>query len=175
MLEEALPEVLDGADREAYEARSQALKAAGVPERLACKVASMPGMVSVFDIVETARQTGWGPEQVTVGYFTLASRLDLNWLRNRIIELPRGNRWQALARAALRDELYDVHRALAQEVLESSQEQSDPEAAIEAWAQRNADAVQRCQATLSDIRASRIYDTTTLPVALREVRNLIRA
>ena len=27
---------------------------------------------------------------------------------------------------------------------------------------------------LADIKASRAYDTTTLPVALREVRNLIR-
>jgi hypothetical protein len=28
---------------------------------------------------------------------------------------------------------------------------------------------------VADVRASRVYDTTTLPVALREVRNLIRA
>ena len=27
---------------------------------------------------------------------------------------------------------------------------------------------------IADVKASRIYDTTTLPVALREVRNLIR-
>ena len=27
---------------------------------------------------------------------------------------------------------------------------------------------------IADIKASRTYDTTTLPVALREVRNLIR-
>jgi hypothetical protein len=27
---------------------------------------------------------------------------------------------------------------------------------------------------IADVRASRSYDTTTLPVALREVRNLIR-
>ena len=27
---------------------------------------------------------------------------------------------------------------------------------------------------LADIKASRVYDTTTLPVALREVRSLIR-
>jgi glutamate dehydrogenase len=174
MLAEALPDVLDGADRDAYESRFAGLKGAGVPEPVARKVANMPGMVSVFDIVETAQQTGWEPQHVTVGYFALASRLDLNWLRNRIIELPRGNRWQALARAALRDELYDVHRALTQEVLEAGREETDPEAAIEAWSERNADAVKRCLATLSDIRASRIYDTTTLPVALREVRNLIR-
>jgi hypothetical protein len=28
---------------------------------------------------------------------------------------------------------------------------------------------------VADVRASGVYDTTTLPVALREVRNLIRA
>ena len=35
--------------------------------------------------------------------------------------------------------------------------------------------VERCLAMLADIKASRGYDTTTLPVALREVRNLIHA
>ena len=44
-------------------------------------------------------------------YFRLGSRLELNWLRDRIIELPRANRWQALARAALRDDLYHLLRA----------------------------------------------------------------
>jgi NAD-specific glutamate dehydrogenase len=34
-------------------------------------------------------------------------------------------------------------------------------------------AVERCLGMLADIRASQSYDTTTLPVALREVRNLI--
>ena len=53
-------------------------------------------------------------------YFRLGARLDFNWLRDRIIELPRANRWQALARAALRDDLYTLHRALTREVLESA-------------------------------------------------------
>ena len=51
-------------------------------------------------------------------YARLGSRLELNWLRNRIVELPRANRWQALARAALREDLYNVHRLLTQDVLE---------------------------------------------------------
>ena len=45
-------------------------------------------------------------------YVKLGSRVGLNWLRDRIIELPRTNRWQALARAALREDLYGVHRSL---------------------------------------------------------------
>jgi glutamate dehydrogenase len=108
-------------------------------------------------------------------YSQLGSRLELNWLRDRIIQLPRANRWQALARAALREDLSSVHRMLTREVLESAGSDAGAEAAIEAWSQRNAAAVARHIAMLSDINASRVYDTTTLPVALREARNLLRA
>ncbi|MDQ6777449.1 MAG: hypothetical protein M3071_14815 [Actinomycetota bacterium] len=38
----------------------------------------------------------------------------------------------------------------------------------------NADAVERMRAMLGDIRATRVFDLTTLPVALREVRNLLQ-
>jgi len=107
-------------------------------------------------------------------YFGIGSRLELNWLRDRIIELPRANRWQTLARAALRDDLYNLHHELTREVLDSSDEHEDAEAAVEAWMERHRAAVDRCTAMLADVKASRTYDTTTLPVALREVRNLIR-
>ena len=107
-------------------------------------------------------------------YFQLGSRLELNWLREQILELPRANRWQALARAALRDDLYSLHRALTQEVLGAGAPGAESSIAIEAWSRRNGAAIERCLGMLADIKASRMYDTTTLPVALREVRNLIR-
>jgi glutamate dehydrogenase len=99
----------------------------------------------------------------------------LTWLRDRITELPRTNRWQVLARAALRDDLYSLHRALAQDVLEDAGADAAAEEAIVAWRERNEAAVERVLRMLSDIRASRAYDMTTLPVALRELRNLVRA
>ena len=70
-------------------------------------------------------------------YFRLGSTLELNWLRDRIIELPRGNRWEALARAALRDDLYTLHRQLTQEVLDVGGLNADSDAAISAWSHRN--------------------------------------
>ena len=68
-----------------------------------------------------------------------------------------------------------MHRSLTQEVIEAAEAEADGEEAIDAWVERNEAAVERCMAILSDINASRAYDTTTLPVALREVRNLIHA
>ena len=36
-------------------------------------------------------------------------------------------------------------------------------------------AAERCLQTLAEIRVGHVYDTTTLPVAVREVRNMIEA
>jgi glutamate dehydrogenase len=172
MLAAALPDVLDGGDRWAFATRVDELEGAGVPNELAVRVAGMPALLSVFDIVDVAHACTRPVEDVMAIYFGLGSRLDLNWLRDRIIELPRANRWQALARAALRDDLYSLHRELTQEVLESVQETGEP--AVDEWIGMHRVAVERGTAILSDIKASRTYDMTTLPVALREVRNLIR-
>ncbi len=175
LLERALPELLDEADRESFDERVSHLAEAGVPHELACRVASMPALRSVLDIVEVAEATGRPLETVMETYFALGSQFVLTWLRDRIIDLPRANRWQVLARAALRDDLYTLHGAITQEVLEGAGDNADAEAAIDAWRERNASAVERVRAMLSDIRASRTYDLTTLPVALRELRNLVRA
>jgi glutamate dehydrogenase len=173
-LQKALPDALDEADRNAFSERIESLTEAGVPKELAERVASMPVLVSAFDIVEVAEATSRPLETVTETYFTIGSNIMLTWLRERIIELPRANRWQALARAALRDDLYSLHRAITQEVLESANGKASAEKALEAWRERHDSAVERVQGVLADIRASRSYDMTTLPVALREVRNLVR-
>jgi glutamate dehydrogenase len=172
---QALPEVLDGGDREAFDKRGEDLRNGGVPVELANRAAGMPALYSVFDIVEVAASTGRDQDMVMTVYAGLGARVGLNWLRDRILELPRTNRWQALARAALREDLYGVHRSLTQEVIEAAGAHADGDEAIDAWLERNETAVERCMAILSDINASRAYDTTTLPVALREVRNLIHA
>jgi glutamate dehydrogenase len=173
-LASALPEVLDGGDRESFDRRAAELVDAGVPPELAGRVAGMPSLLSVFDIVQVADAIKRELEPVMVTYFSLGSRLELNWLRDRILDLPRENRWQALARAALRDDLYSLHRSLTQEVLDTGGRGTDAEQAIEDWSHRNGAALERAVGMLDDIKASRSYDTTTLPVALREVRNLIR-
>ena len=46
--------------------------------------------------------------------------------------------------------------------------------AIDRWTRANAAAAERYMGMLADIKVSRSYDLTTLPVALREGRNLLR-
>ena len=168
-----LPGLLDVADREPLTDRADQLRSAGVPNELALRVAGLSAMVAALDIVEVATQMDLEVGPVAMVHFHLGNRLELHWLSDKIVALPRGERWEALARAALRDDLTALHRALTADVLSAGGE-GDVDARVSAWVDANP-AAERCLQTLADVRVGRVYDLTTLPVVVREVRNLIQS
>ena len=164
--------LLSPEDAEPLARRADELREQGVPEDLATRVAALPIMFSALDIVTVADEAELDVERVGAVHFRLGSRLGLHWLRDRIVALPRDNRWRARARAALRDDLYAIHRAITSEVLRSGSPGADPEQLVDAWIHTNP-ASSRALQTIGDIRSGQSYDLTTLPVAVRELRNLI--
>ena len=170
-LGESVMELLDPEDAEPLAERAAELRGAGVPASLATRIATLGTTYAVFDVVEVAADAGMKVEPVAAVHFRLGNRLQLHWLRDRIAELPRDDRWRALARAALRDDLYSLHRALTAEVLRGGAT-GDPEEMVRAWVDANP-ASERTLQTLRDIQVGRTFDLTTLPVGVREVRNLI--
>ena len=109
--------LLGASDLEPLMVQADELEQAGVPPGLAQRVAGLATMFSTFDVVEVAVEAELDVEQVAAVHFRLGERLELHWLRDRIVALPRDDRWGALARAALRDDLYSLHRNLTAEVL----------------------------------------------------------
>ncbi|MEA2412948.1 MAG: glutamate dehydrogenase, partial [Thermoleophilaceae bacterium] len=167
VLYEALPKLLDPLDAEPLARFAEELRQAGVAEPLAVRVSSLSTMFAALDIVEVARETGLDVETVAAVHFRLGSELELHWLRDRIVALPRNDRWSARARAALRDDLYGLHRTLTAVVLRSGGD-------VDAWIADNSGS-ERYLATLADVRVGRTFDLTTLPVVVREVRHLIES
>ena len=170
---EALPELLSGLDGDAWHARVAEFADAGVPSALASRVAALDALFFAFDVVEIVRGREQPVRRAAGIHFGLDRRLELAWLRDRILELPRADLWQTLARAALRDDLYKTHRALTAAVLEASSTSIDGGAAIEAWVEASAATVERYLGMLTHIRAAHGNDLTTLSVAVRELANLI--
>jgi glutamate dehydrogenase len=171
----ALPDVLVDADRAAWSTRVEALTGAGVPDEFARRVASLDALFSALDVVEAAQTTGRALEQVVALHFLVGGRLRLHWLRDRVAALPRDNRWQAMARSALRDDLFALHGELTADILTAGPPHAEASDRLDVWTAANPSAVERCLAILSDIDATGTFDLTTLPVALREVRTLIRS
>ena len=163
--------LLSPEDAEPLARRADELRELGVPEDLATRVAALPTMFSALDIVIVADERELDVEHVGAVHFRLGSRLGLHWLRDRIVALPRDNRWRARARAALRDDLYAIHREITSDVLRSAPADGDPGQLVDGWIESNP-ASERALQTLGDIRSGQSYDLTTLPVAVREMRNL---
>jgi glutamate dehydrogenase len=170
-----IPRLLAGSDDadEAFAGAVARFTGDGVPEALATRVAALPAMFSALDVIDVASATGRDWEQVATVYLALGHHLQLNWLSERILRLPRDDRWQALARAALRDDLFSVRAALTAEVLQSDGDGQDSDERIRRWLGDDRQAVDRCLAVLRDIGADERADLATLSVALREVRGLV--
>jgi glutamate dehydrogenase len=175
LLTEALPRLLLGADRSAVEHKTAEYVKGGAPKELAARVAGLGAMFSALDIVEVATAAGEPTEEVAAVFHGVGARLQLQWLRDAITALPRDNRWQTLARAALRDELFSIHGALTREALQAAPPGLPAEARVDAWHAARGAGVDRALQVVTDIRMGELASLETLSVALREVRNLIQS
>src|SRR5262249_12762985 len=153
--------LLTGRDLAAFEERRDTFSSQGVPDELAEHVAMMVPAYSTFDLVEIAHSTGRPIEEVAEVYFDLADRLQLARLRERIIALPRDDRWRSMARSALRDDLYTAHAALTRDVLVTADSGASPEQRLGLWADNNEAAVRRAAQTLTEIWESDSFDLAT--------------
>ncbi|MDX2817784.1 NAD-glutamate dehydrogenase [Streptomyces sp. PA03-5A] len=170
-----LPKLLRGADLEWYESIHDELTGAGVPEELATRVAGLSSAFPALDIVDVADRTGKDPLAVAEVYYDLADRLQITQLLDRIIELPRADRWHSMARASIREDLFAAHAALTQDVLSAGNGSSTPEQRYQAWEESNSALIGRARTTLDEIQGSESFDLANLSVAMRTIRSLLRA
>lgn len=169
-----MPKLLRGADLEWYQHVYDELSAAGVPADIAARVAGFSSAFPALDIVSVADRMGKEPLDVAEVYYDLADRLHITQLMDRIIELPRADRWQSMARASIREDLYAAHAALTADVLAAGNGTSTPEQRFQAWEEKNAPILSRARSTLEEIRGSDAFDLANLSVAMRTMRTLLR-
>jgi glutamate dehydrogenase len=126
-------------------------------------------------MVDIAAASGLEVTSVAETYYGLGERLELQWLRDRIVSLPRDTRWASMARAALRDDVYTEQAGLTAEVVRSGANGQPARELVEHWLAQNASAVERSRQVLADIRSGGALDLARLSVAVRELRNLIQS
>ncbi|MEU8464842.1 NAD-glutamate dehydrogenase [Streptomyces sp. NPDC029003] len=169
-----LPKLVRGPDLEWYRSIMDELTGEGVPEELAAKVAGFSSAFPTLDIVAISDRTGVDPLSVAEVYYDLADRLDITQLMDRIIELPRSDRWQSMARASIREDLFAAHAALTADVLAVGDGDATPEERFKLWEEKNAAIIGRARTTLDEIRGSDDFDLANLSVAMRTMRSLLR-
>ena len=168
-----LPELLQGRERTRLHSRAREFEAKGVPADLAITAAALLDSYSLLDCIEVAEETGESLADVVGVYFLTSETFSIDGMLSRVTKLPRENRWDAMARGALRDDLYAVLENLTRSVLEVSTRGSAEER-LEQWAELNADALARARTALGGIERMSHAGIAALSVALRTLRTVMK-
>jgi glutamate dehydrogenase len=170
-----IPELVQGFERERLRARAVHHEQLGTPAQLALTAAALLDVFSLLDIVEIAEAADWPAEQVASLYFTLSERFDIDRLLTLITALPQRDRWQSMARSALRSDLYVAIADITSDVLATTNARGEPRELADQWEAQNSEGLAQVRTTLAAIEDTGAWDLAELSVALRAIRTLVRS
>jgi glutamate dehydrogenase len=162
-----------GREGDALEEYAASLVASGIPEDLADWATRIVYGFGLLDIVEVALVAERDVAEVAEVYFVLSEQFRVDDLLSKISALPREDRWQTLARMALRYDLYAALAALTKEVLSSTPADQPAEDRVAQWEQANASSITRTRKAIGEFGDSQA-DLAALSVLLRQIRTLVR-
>jgi glutamate dehydrogenase len=168
-----LDELLQGREREAVRAHVAGLVALGVPTDLARDATFVTYSFGLLEVVEVAAAMKRDLDHVASVYFVLSDRFRIDDLLSRISALPRDDRWQSLARMALRYDLYAALAALTRNVLAGGEPTDPPARQVESWETANATSIARVRNAMAEFDESRA-DLAALSVLLRQIRTMVQ-
>ncbi len=164
--------IVVGAGKERQRKATADLLALGVPDSLARSMAGLLLTRGGLDIADLAVVHKRSALETARMYATLSQRLGIVWLHRSVENLAVDGRWQAIARANLRDEFYAVRRELSQKLLRR-RSKLGPLKLFESWVKQNADAIAKYDTILREMQLREGVDFATLSVAAQELRRLI--
>ncbi len=169
-----LGRLLVGAAGRRMAERADQLTLLGVPKDLAGHAASVLDCYSLLDVTEIARTTGVPAERVAPVYFLVSERFQVDAMLGMITRLPRDDRWDALARAALRYDLYAVLEQLTIAIF-STTEDGEPAARLAVWEESNQESLTRVREMVTEVGQLDRAGIAALSVALRGLRSVVRS
>ncbi|SEI96892.1 glutamate dehydrogenase [Arthrobacter sp. yr096] len=116
-LRSRVPEMLVGSDRNDVAALLSSALEWGLPDDVARTWAELREAFTLLDIARVQQLTGRRLEDIAPTYFAVRDRFGIESLLAKVDDLPRSTKWQAMARASLRDDASAVVPELTVAVL----------------------------------------------------------
>lgn len=178
-LEQRLDSVLPPSVLSAVRARATALREAGIPERLADRIAGLDVMSSAMDIVRISQS---GPAELAASvdevariYFGVGARFGLDRLRAAGSTIAADTPWQKAAVAAAVDDLFNYQSMMASRVVAESNGARGSKDPVDFWLQQRGRVVERVDQTMNEMRTAPSVDLAMLTVATRQLRTLVES
>ncbi|WP_406271828.1 NAD-glutamate dehydrogenase [Nocardia sp. NBC_00881] len=168
-----VPALLTGYLADDLAERSRRSISRGAPHELAEEAFGLIHRFPLLDVIDLAEIAERDPAEVAVLYYALNEHFQIERLLTAVGKLERGGRWSALARLAVREDLYDSLRSLTLDVLSATEPQESTAEKITYWESTNRSRLARAGASLAQIFAVETQDLASLSVAARQVRSMV--
>ena len=144
-----------------------------MPDDLARRHAFQGELVHGPDIIAVAHATGRERRcEVARGFFLLGERLHIDWLEQRLEELPAGTRWQRWAQQSMEDDLFRVRRQLVERGARDAPAARRSTRRSSAFFEDRAQTCERVKRFMRGLAMEGVTDLAQLTVALRQIRSI---
>jgi len=160
----AVPAALEGLPARHYRECIDEHVAAGLPATLAAELACLRVIDNGLDIIAAAKHGRSSVPAAAKLWFATAAALRLDWLDERITQLPVDSPLQATARTGLRESARGLERRLVYAVMDAR--------GLDPWRSQHAAALDHWQRTVAESAAQETADFASLSVCLDALRQL---
>jgi glutamate dehydrogenase len=171
-------EYLRGADLDRVHARLAHWDDVGLPRDLGNRGSYLLESFGLLDISLISEQVREPVTAIADLYYAVFHRIDAAGLLLRITDLPRQSRWETLARAALRDDVYSAVADMTVSVMQSTpgpgSAGTDAMERIVAWERGHQEQLGRIKDTFAEVTRPGQVDIASISVALKLLRTLVR-
>lgn len=171
-------EYLRGSDIDRVQGRLAHWENAGLPRDLGTRASDLLESFGLLDISLVSEQVQEPIATIADLYYAVFQRIDAAGLLLRITDLPRQSRWEALARAALRDDVYSAVADMTVSVMQSGPapgpDGPDAVERIVAWERGHQEQLARIKDTFAEVTGPGQVDIASISVALKLLRTLVR-
>ncbi|MFN8136599.1 MAG: NAD-glutamate dehydrogenase [Propionicimonas sp.] len=144
---------------------------AGLTPELAANLATAGQAHTLLSVVDVAQRLQVPAPRVAAVHYLLAEATGIDELVAGVDGLPRQVRWDAMARAALRDELLAAHAALTAQVLVAGDPDASADRAVADWLA--SDPARRSRVATIHQLADGTADVARMNVGLSQVRQML--
>ncbi len=172
----ALSDVLERTGSEAWRAErlaaARTLEQRGVPSELALRHIFQVELVHGPNVMAVAKIFARPLDDVTNAFFLGGERLQLDWLEQRLSEVPQQSRWQRWASQAIRDDLLGLRRDAATRILAREDAVSVDSQLMRFLDERRAP-LERLGRLISTLAAQEEASLAALTIAVRQARRVV--
>ena len=171
-----LPEIVSAEEKEHIDEIKNGYIAAGMDNAIASKMGCIKLLYSALDVTYVAcHYNSHSLEKVSNLYYTIGEILNLSIFRDLINSNPVDDNWDALARAAYRDDIDYYQREITIGILQAKNLSDDFDERLVQWQEMFTNLIGRWNLMLVELKTTKSKEFTIFSVALRELFDLAQS